>query len=213
MLQSHSKASHHHLLAVTFSPFSPTPPSPTSTCGAERGHQSRHRPAGRKGGGYSLQLVLGVQEGPERKESKFVNEIWCVLGRECRSGTWVGVTHRLPAVTLGARCSRNALWTGMSEKGDGVPRRWGYPWGQGVPMGTHVVALTFLPSGPGSPRSPFSPGGPRYPGSPWSGGMGRCMLPWATQGHQGLPWPRAPTSPVLTRGPLSPGLPGTPASP
>lgn len=48
-------------------------------------------------------------------------------------------------------------------------------------MGTHVLALTFLPSGPGSPSSPFSPGGPRYPGSPWHGEM--CV----TLGHSRPP--------------------------
>jgi len=56
---------------VTFSPFSPAPPSPTSTCGAERGCQSTRGQAlahGQgEGWGQSLRFVLGVQEAPERR--------------------------------------------------------------------------------------------------------------------------------------------------
>lgn len=68
-------------------------------------------------------------------------------------------------------------------------------------MGTHVLALTFLPSGPGSPSSPFSPGGPRYPGSPWHGEM--CVTlghsrppgsPPAQGPHQLSTYPWAPVS-------------------
>lgn len=58
---------------ITFSPFSPAPPSPTSTCGAERAVRAngvKHQPGGRDDREQSLQFVLGVREDPARRVRK-----------------------------------------------------------------------------------------------------------------------------------------------
>lgn len=103
---------------VTFSPFSPAPPNPTSTCGAERAVRAngvKHQPGGRDEGEQSLQFVLGVREDPARR----VREGGYRALTRPRGGQGCGVgadgpphsivTHRLPTVTLAPWRSRAAL--------------------------------------------------------------------------------------------------------
>lgn len=208
-LQCCSPTAKHHIITSWLLPSHPSLPL----------LQAPHPPVGQRGDiRAGTDLLAGKGEGTayssswesrgalkEKRGNVLMGPGVCWRGGAELAPGWVSLTGspRSPLVpgAPGMPCGEGWVRRGKGYPGGGVPRGWCYSWDKGVPMGTHVLALTFLPSGPGSPSSPFSPGGPRYPGSPWHGEMcftlGHSRPPGSrpAQGpHQPSTYPWAPVS-------------------
>lgn len=217
-LQCCSPTAKHHIITSWLLPSHPSLPL----------LQAPHPPVGQRGDiRAGTDLLAGKGEGTayssswesrgalkEKRGNVLMGPGVCWRGGAELAPGWVSLTGspRSPLVpgAPGMPCGEGWVRRGKGYPWGGVPRGWGYSWGKGVPWALMCWHSHFCLQDLGLRVRPSLQGGHGIQAAP---GMGRCVLPWATQGHQGLPQPRALTSPALTRGPLSPGLPGTPASP